>query len=193
MLAMTGTNEEANLSNGTIWLGANTTLTGSGLTGSNDTLGGSASDSVVEYGNNDVTSLGLGSTLAMTGTNEEANLSNGTVWLGANTTLTGTGLTGSNDVLNVSQNDSVVENGKDDTVNLSSGDSLVSNGGGNNIINAGVDDTVVIDSITAGYTDTVNATGDQSITLGNDVSVDVVGSGNTIFVAGTGDVLKIGR
>ncbi|MEB0228612.1 hypothetical protein [Pseudomonas sp. 10S4] len=82
-LAMTGTNEEANLSNGTVWLGANTTLTGSGLTGSNDTLGGSASDSVVEYGNNDVTSLGLGSTLAMTGTNEEANLSNGTVWLGA--------------------------------------------------------------------------------------------------------------
>ncbi|MEB0048787.1 MULTISPECIES: hypothetical protein [unclassified Pseudomonas] len=35
----------------------------------------------------------------------------------------------------------------------------------------------------------VNATGDQSITLGNDVSVDVVGGGNTIFVAGTGDVL----
>ncbi|MEB0229210.1 hypothetical protein QN414_33630, partial [Pseudomonas sp. 5S1] len=67
-------------------LGANTTLTGTGLTGSNDTLGGSASDSVVEYGNNDVTSLGLGSTLAMTGTNEEANLSNGTIWLGANTT-----------------------------------------------------------------------------------------------------------
>ncbi|MEB0299234.1 hypothetical protein, partial [Pseudomonas sp. 10S4] len=59
-LAMTGTNEEANLSNGTVWLGANTTLTGTGLTGSNDTLGGSASDSVVEYGNNDVTSLGLG-------------------------------------------------------------------------------------------------------------------------------------
>ena len=173
-------------SNNSINAGAGSQTT---INGSTDIVAGGVDDTVTVLGTGENITLGTGSTLVMTGTDEEASLSNGTVWLGANTTLTGSGLTGSNDVLNVSQNDSVVENGKDDTVNLSSGDSLVSNGGGNNIINAGVDDTVVIDSITAGYTDTVNATGDQSITLGNDVSVDVVGSGNTIFVAGTGDVL----
>src|SRR5471030_1462164 len=173
-------------SNNSINAGAGSQTT---INGSTDIVAGGVDDTVTVLGTGENITLGTGSTLVMTGTDEEASLSNGTVWLGANTTLTGSGLTGSNDVLNVSQNDSVVENGKDDTVNLSSGDSLVSNGGGNNIINAGVDDTVVIDSITAGYTDTVNATGDQSITLGNDVSVDVVGGGNTIFVAGTGDVL----
>ncbi|WPX16645.1 hypothetical protein RHM58_21900 [Pseudomonas sp. 10S4] len=175
-----------NASDSTVAIGTYASVS---INGSTDVVTGGNGDNVTTQGTGQNITLGTGSTLVMTGTDEEASLSNGTVWLGANTTLTGSGLTGSNDVLNVSQNDSVVENGKDDTVNLSSGDSLVSNGGGNNIINAGVDDTVVIDSITAGYTDTVNATGDQSITLGNDVSVDVVGSGNTIFVAGTGDVL----
>ncbi|WP_454818868.1 hypothetical protein [Labrys neptuniae] len=97
-----GTGNTANISNGTVWMGSGGSMT---VNGNNNVLN-------MGQTNGTYTVNGTGNTLNASQTGEKATMSNGTVNLGANASLT---LTGSNDVINVGANSTISVTGTSET------------------------------------------------------------------------------
>ncbi|NWA24244.1 matrixin family metalloprotease [Pseudomonas gingeri] len=199
--------EVINLMNGILNLGSNVGVTSDGVGG--NTISAGADDSLVA--NNDTISFsGGGDSISGAGDTISASddsllISNGgggasDVVIGDSNTISAVSsaitldsmnevVSGNADTINLLAGSSATLTSYGDSISLEAGASLISDGYGYNTINAGVDDTVVIGA-TAGsqsfFTDTLNAIGDQSVTLDSGVAINVVGGGDTI-TAGGGD------
>ena len=191
--------------------GANANVVGSGNTitseGSNNLT--ASGDTISVLGNGD-TVTGQGNAISATG--GSFTLSNYDIYApvtadtlsGNNNTITsnssavaldGTGntLAGISDKVSLGNDSSVTSTGYADTFTLGTNDSLVCNSAyGEDTINAGATDTVVLGSSTTTTGNTINANGDQSITLDSGASASVVGSGNTITSEGSNSLTASG-
>jgi predicted Zn-dependent protease len=145
--------------------GTNDQINGSGdtIAASNDNL------SISNYGSADDVITGDNNTIAVN--------DNGAI------TLNGTGeiVSGNYGTLSLGAGSSATLDSYGDTITLGAGVNLTLDGLGGNTIDASADDTFVIGD---NYSDTLNVTDNQNITLDSGASVSLVGSGNAITAEG---------